>query len=533
MIYFLLISLFINFGSIFLLTILYIKNNKNINNIFYLNDKISFFENEKIEYNEKMNKVILEKSQIFENLKKLEENFNNINIENIRLKTENTSKEHMNSLYLIDIKSKNNELDDIRQKNNLLISENSKFKSECDLRNENNNNLVLEIKELNSRIYDLEEQIKKKISENSSLLSEKNTISENLKNINEILLPQFKNISMNLLKENSDRFKNDSSEKIQNLLNPLNEKIKDFKERMENIFNEDNKEKSSLKEAINSIINSNENIRRETFKLSNALKGNRLMLGHWGEIVLENILNSSGLRKDHDYFLQASNTNQNESDQASQKLKPDALIKLPDDKYVIIDSKISFFNNSGYEDATSNDEKMLFVKQFVSGLKSHIESLSSKEYHLNLGLDTPEMTLMFIPIESWYNIAIKHFPDIYNFAWNKNIAIVSPSTLFVVLKIIAYIWKGKLQAKNSFEIASMGGKIYDSIVEFSETLLEIGKSIEKANISFEKAMSKLKHGRGNLISRAEKLRSLGVKNNKIISSDLIENNIENEKNLVN
>lgn len=416
-----------------------------------------------------------------------------------------------------------NQIENLKNQINLLEIEKTKFAGEIDSKQEILSILGNENKNLSSNLESLRVKIQEISSENSALRAEKTSIAQNLKNLNEILLPQFKNLTLSLLQENSEKFNAFSSGKLGEILNPLNEKIKDFQGRIQEIFTEDQKEKSSLKEAINSVVNSNEHIRKEAFKLSNALKGNRLMLGHWGEIALENILNSSGLRKDQDYFLQISGENQNES--CDSKLKPDALIKLPDEKYVIVDSKISFFNYGAYEDATSNDEKLVFVKQFVSGIKSHIESLSSKEYHRNLGIDTPEITLMFIPVESWYNIAIKHFPEIYNFAWGKNIAIVSPSTLFVVLKTIAYIWKGKLQAKNSFEIASLGGKIYDSIVEFSETLIDVGKAIDKAGNTFEKAMSKLRHGRGNLISRAEKLRNLGVKNNKLISSDLIEENL--------
>jgi DNA recombination protein RmuC len=490
--FFLLSSFSFNLLFFFLIVILYQKNNRknleiaeNSTKIFSLEEKIllvqSSFENEKKNFASQIGSLGIEKQNLFE---------------------------------------KN---EDLKEKINLLNIEKTKLQGEIDSKREISNLLNNEIKNLNIDLETLRQKFEKINSENSGLKAEKISLTENLQTINQTLLPQFKNIAFSLLQENSEKFNSFSQEKLNEIVRPLNEKIKDFQGRIQEIFNEDQKEKSSLKEAINSVVNSNEYVRKEAFKLSNALKGNRLMLGHWGEIALENILNSSGLRKDQDYFLQFNGENQNE--QIESKLKPDALIKLPDDKYVIIDSKISFFNYSGYEDATSNDEKLSFVKQFVGGLKTHIESLSSKEYHLNLGIDTPEITLMFIPVESWYNVAIKHFPEIYNFAWGKNIAIVSPSTLFVVLKTMAYIWKGKLQAKNSLEIASMGGKIYDSIAEFSEVLMDVGKSIEKAAGTFEKAMMKLKHGRGNLISRAEKLRNLGVKNNKLISSDLIERNL--------
>lgn len=397
---------------------------------------------------------------------------------------------------------------------------NAGLNAELILYKDNYSNLLHDNQKLQSNFLELQENFNNQSMDLASLKAQKDTLTANLQILNQSLLPQFKNIANELLNQNSEKFDLYSREKLGLILDPLQDKLKNFYDQFSGFFQNENKEKFSLRESINALVNSNETIKQEASRLGNALKGNRIMLGHWGEIALENILNSSGLRKDQDYFLQFSANSVDESSDV--KLKPDVLIKLPDEKYIIIDAKISFFDYQGYEDANTNEEKLSFVKQFVSRLKIHIESLSAKQYHANLGVDTPEFTLMFIPIESWYNIAVKHYPEIYNFAWGKNVAIISPSTLFVVLKTIYYIWKGKIQEQNSAEIANTGGKIYDSLVDFIETLQDIGKSLEKASFSFDKAMSRLYSGRGNLISRAEKMKKLGVRNNKNIPNDLIQ-----------
>ncbi len=356
----------------------------------------------------------------------------------------------------------------------------------------------------------------------ASIESQKKTLEESLKFINDSLLHQFKNIATNVMNENSEKFTKESKEKIDVLINPLHEKLQNFQKNMQECFDIEAKEKFSLKDSISKVIHSNEQIKHEASKLSNALKGNKMALGHWGEIVLENLLVSSGLRKDQDYFLQTNMQNDE-----NEKLKPDVLIKLPDEKYIIIDAKTSFFDFSAYENISEQSKKELAIKDFIQRIKNHVENLSSKEYHSSLGLNTPEITLMFMPIESWYNLAIQSCPELYQYAWNKNIAIISPSTLFVILKTISYIWKGKIQTQNSLKIADQAGKLYDQFVDFLKDMTSIGKSIENASSSFDKAMARLQNGRGNLIRRAEQMRALGINHAKKIDQSLILQENEN------
>ena len=420
---------------------------------------------------------------------------------------------------------KSQELSRILNEKNNLLNEVNRLNIENARIVEKFNASVLNYNVLNDNYQELETQLsnwREKYDNVNCKLSEVNasnpTMEKNLHLINDTLLYQFKNIASTTLNESNQKFGEHSKDQLNTMISPLADKLKTFQSKMEECFNIENKERFSLKEAIQDVIRSNENIKNEASKLSNTLKGNRLILGHWGEIVLENILNSSGLRKDEDYLVQSVNSNN--QDDKELKLKPDVLIKLPDDKFLIIDSKISFFDYDAYENIDNNDSgRSAIVGHFVSKIKNHIDTLASKEYHNMIGFDTPEITLMFIPVESWYNILIKHSPEIYNFAWNKNIALVSPSTL----KTISYIWKCKTREKNSTEIAAMGGRLYDSLVEFTEMILDMGRSIEKMNSSYEKLMSKLKYGKGNLIGRAEKMRILGAKNNKLLNQTLLNN----------
>lgn len=391
-----------------------------------------------------------------------------------------------------------------------------KQESISDHLNDNLQNLKNQLSQLQNEKNELEE-INSNIScKLASLESQKNTMEENFKTMNDSLLHQFKNIAANVMNENSEKFTEESKKKIDNLINPLNEKLHNFQKTMQECFDLEAKEKFSLKDSISKVISSNDQIKYEASKLSQALKGNKMILGHWGEIVLENLLISSGLRKDQDYFLQANMENN-----SNEKLKPDVLIKLPDEKYIIIDAKTSFFDLHTYENTSEQEKKELAVKDFIQRIKTHIENLSSKEYHSSLGLNTPEITLMFIPIESWYTLAIQSSPELYQYAWNKNIAIISPSTLFVILKTISYIWKGKIQTQNSLKIADQAGKLYDQFVDFLTNFTDVGKSLEKAANSYEKALLRLQSGRGNLIRRAEQMRTLGINHSKKIDQNLI------------
>ena len=357
----------------------------------------------------------------------------------------------------------------------------------------------------------------------SSMESEISVIKENFKLVNESLLSQFKNIATEITNQNTIKFNQESNEKLNTLINPLTTKLQDFQKTVQDCFNIEAKEKFSLKESINNILHSNNQIKYEASKLTNALKSNNMILGHWGEMILENILISSGLRANFDYELQEKS--------ASNTTRPDAIIKLPGEKRIIIDAKTSYFDAELFNDLVNEDDKNKYLKDFVKKIRNQIDNLASKEYHYNAGGETPELSLMFIPVESWYNAAIQFDKNLYEYGWSKNVVLISAPILFVILKTIAYVWKGENQEKNALKIAEYAGGLYDSFVDLMNNLMDIGKSIKLLCKNYDAALSKLSNGRGNILIRLEYIKTLGIKHKKNLEKNGIIEIQESIKNL--
>jgi DNA recombination protein RmuC len=261
----------------------------------------------------------------------------------------------------------------------------------------------------------------------------------------------------------------------------------------------------------------NKTITEQTQNLTNALKGNTKMQGGWGEMILERVLDSSGLTKGREYETQFVT-----SSSSGATIKPDAVIFLPEEKNIIVDAKVSL---TAYEQYTSaadgSTEKELALKAHVTSLKNHIKQLSEKDYHTALDLKSPEFTLMFIPIESGFALTIQTDKELFEFAWSKKIVLVSPSTLLASLRTVASVWKAENSNKNTLEIARQAGDMYDKFVGFAETLNKVGDSIKKADTLFEDAVNKLSTGKGNLVNRAESLRKLGIKTTKALPAAML------------
>lgn len=359
----------------------------------------------------------------------------------------------------------------------------------------------------------------------SSIETELLTVKDNFKLVNDSLLHQFKNIATDITNQNSAKFNQESNEKLNILINPLNQKLQDFQKIVQDCFNVEAKEKFSLKESINHILNSNNQIKHETSKLTNALKSNNMILGHWGEMILENILISSGLRINHDYELQERS--------ASNITRPDAIIKLPGNRKIIIDAKTSYFDGELFNNLENEEDKNKYLKDFVKRIRNQIDNLASKEYHYNSKGETPELSLMFIPVESWYNTAISFDKNLYEYGWNKNIVLISAPTLFVILKTIAYVWKGENQEKNVLKIAEYAGGLYDQFNELVSNLMDIGKSIKTLSKNYDSALSRLNSGRGNIIKRIEHIKTLGIKHKKNLDVKEIFEMQDNIRTLIN
>ena len=317
---------------------------------------------------------------------------------------------------------------------------------------------------------------------------------------------EFSNIANKILDEKSAKFTLQNQTNLDNILNPLKANIKSFEEKVDKVYKVEALERSELKGVIFQLMDQSKQIQTDANNLTKALKGDNKKQGNWGEVILERVLESSGLVKDREYRTQ---TSLNNADGA--RLQPDVVIDLPDHKNLIVDAKISLVAYEKMVSAESEEEKITFLKQHIASVKAHIDGLASKNYQNLYQINSPDFVLLFIPIESTFSITIQADTELFNYAWNKKVVIVSPTTLLATLRTIASIWKVDRQNKNVFEIAEEAGALYDKFVGFLEDMDKIGKHIGMTQKAHEDAFKKLQYGSGNLIGKVEKIKKLGAK----------------------
>ena len=334
---------------------------------------------------------------------------------------------------------------------------------------------------------------------------------------------EFKNLANDILEEKSKKFTEQNREKLDQLLKPLGEKISDFQKRVEETHKEDIKGRSSLDQHLKTLQELNQKMSEEAKNLTKALKGDSKQQGNWGEVILQRILEKSGLVKDREYFTQESTTTED-----GRRLQPDVIVRLPDEKILIIDSKVSL---KAYEKYTSSDdqaEQENALKQHVNSIRAHVKGLQSKNYEKIHGKKSPDFVLLFIPIESAFGLAMQNQPDLYNDAFERNIIIVSPTTLLATLATIDNVWKQEYQNENAMEIAARGGALYDKFVLFVESMEDIGYRINQTQKSYDTAMGRLSEGAGNLVRQSEMLRELGANSSKKLPDKLLRKNTDTE-----
>lgn len=337
---------------------------------------------------------------------------------------------------------------------------------------------------------------------------------------------RFENLAQKIFEEKSKTFSTQNTEQLTLLLNPFKEKLKDFEKKVEETYSSERSERGVLRGEISKLIELNHSMSKETENLTRALKGDNKFQGTWGEMILENILERSGLRKDSEYVIQSIDMNLKNA--RGEIIRPDVIVKLPDDKNLIVDSKMVLNSFEAYTSATSPEEKEQHGKAFCESLKRHIDGLADKEYHLADKLITQDFILMFIPLEPAFALAFQLKSEIFNYAWERNIAIVSPTTLLTSLRTVASLWKQDRQQKNALEIAKRGGALYDKFVGFVKDLEVLGDRLESTKKAHTDVMSKLSEGRGSLVSQVENLRTLGAKAEKRLSTQLLENSSEDD-----
>jgi DNA recombination protein RmuC len=359
-------------------------------------------------------------------------------------------------------------------------------------------------------------QLSKKEVDFDNLWERNKEQKEEVEKLQEKFTKEFENLANKILDEKSNKFTEQNKENMKNILTPLQDKIQLFEKKVEDTHKESIDYHAALRQQILGLSKMNEQMSKETINLTKALKGDSKMQGNWGELVLERVLEKSGLEKDREYYVQQSHTNED-----GQRVFPDVVINLPDGKKMIVDSKVSLTSYERYINEEDDSLKNGFLKEHVNSIKRHVEQLGDKNYQDLYQIESPDFVLLFIPMEPAFALALNEDTTLYNKAFEKNIVIVTPSTLLATLRTIDSMWANQKQQENAFEIARQAGALYDKFEGFVTDLIKIGKKIDESKTEYSSAMNKLVDGKGNLITSVEKLKKMGAKAKKSLPENIL------------
>jgi DNA recombination protein RmuC len=363
----------------------------------------------------------------------------------------------------------------------------------------------------------------KKENDFDNLLERNKEQKHEVEQLQEKFTKEFENLANKILEEKTNKFTEQNKENMKTILNPLQEKIQLFEKKVDDTHKESIDYHAALRQQILGLREMNEQMSKETVNLTKALKGDSKMQGNWGELVLERVLEKSGLEKGREYEVQQSFTNEEGS-----RILPDVIINLPDGKKMVVDSKVSLTAYERFVHEEDDDAKATFLKEHVQSVKRHVDQLSDKNYQDIYEMESPDFVLLFIPIEPAFALALNEDNTLYNKAFEKNIVIVTPSTLLATLRTIDSMWTNQKQQENAIEIARQAGALYDKFEGFVGDLIKIGKKMDEAKGEYGNAMNKLVEGKGNLVRSAEKLKKMGAKAKKALPENIIKRAIENE-----
>lgn len=368
-------------------------------------------------------------------------------------------------------------------------------------------------------------QLSKKEVDFENLWERNKEQKEEVNQLQEKFTKEFENLANKILEEKSVKFTEQNKENLKNILNPLQEKIHLFEKKVEDTHKESIDYHAALRQQILGLREMNEQMSKETLNLTKALKGDSKMQGNWGELILERVLEKSGLEKGREYEVQQSFTTEDGS-----RVQPDVVINLPDGKKMIVDSKVSLTAYERYVNEDDDDAKDSFLKEHVNSIKRHVEQLGNKNYQDLYQIESPDFVLLFIPMEPAFAIALNEDNTLYNKAFEKNIVIVTPSTLLATLRTIDSMWTNQKQQENAYEIARQAGALYDKFEGFVSDLIKIGKKMDEAKSEYGNAMNKLVEGKGNLVTSVEKLKKMGAKAKKALPDSILNRALEKEHN---
>lgn len=373
----------------------------------------------------------------------------------------------------------------------------------------------LKLKELT--ILDLNRQLSALSSEYKAMETRIREQKVELEALQEHFRSEFRNLANDILDEKTRKFTEQNTTRLDEILKPLGERIRDFEKKVDETYDRESKQRFSLEKEIRNLAELNTQISKEASNLTNALKGQAKTRGNWGEVILETILEKSGLTRDREFFIQQSFTN----DQG-RRMQPDVIVTYPGGRNVIIDSKVSLVAYENFASADNREEQEQAAREHLISVKNHINDLGSKNYQDLYDLQSLDFVMLFMPVEPAYLLAMQHDPNLWNYAYDRRILLISPTNLIAALRMIANLWRVEYQNKNVQEIARQSGELYDKFVGFLDDLKDIGSKIEASHRTFDAAMNKLSTGKGNLIRRVENLKTLGARTGKEIPKSMLE-----------
>jgi DNA recombination protein RmuC len=378
--------------------------------------------------------------------------------------------------------------------------------------------------QLEGRLLEAEQQVSTLNAQiatlNTQLLQERQQSTEKLvllQSAREELSHQFKNLANDILEEKSKRFSEQNQQSLGQLLEPLKSRLQEFQGKVEQVYVQEGKDRSALAEQVRQLMELNKTVSQEANNLTRALKGSNKTQGNWGELILERVLETAGLRKGDEFDVQESHTTAD-----GKRLQPDVVLHLPEDRHLVIDAKATLVAYEDYANAEDDKHRDAALKRHLEAVRGHIKGLSDKNYQDLYGLKSLDFVLMFVPIEPAFMLAVTHDRELFMDAWNKNVLLVSPSTLLFVVRTVASLWRQEAQNRNAQDIAKRGAELYDKLAGFVEDMESLGNRLGQAQKDYDGAISKLATGRGNLIRQAEMLKKLGVKPNKALPTPMVE-----------
>jgi len=346
-------------------------------------------------------------------------------------------------------------------------------------------------------------------------------VDENRRTIQDLMEQKFENLANKIFEEKSQKFNDQNLRGLSHILDPIRDRLKEFEKKVDETYSSERTERGVLRGELNKLLELNRTMSQEASNLTKALKGENKTQGNWGELILENVLERSGLRKGEEYIVQGSEMGIKDAEGLN--LRPDVIIQLPDCKHLIVDSKMTLNAYDSYSSEEDSLEREKYGKLHVEALKRHIDGLSEKKYYLAEKLLSPDFVILFMPLEPAFALAIRLKPDLFQYAWDRNIAIVSPTTLLSTLRTVSTLWRQDRQERNVLEIARRGGLLYEKFVGLLKDLETLGDRLSGASKVHGEVIKKLSEGKGNLVDQVEELKRLGVKTEKSIPPNYLTN----------